>query len=101
MNRPQFYKKLQSLIAKGWKAHVDKKNNIRLRKPSTKYYKYCPITAVCKEETGEYWSLMNVSNAALSIKLLWSTKFNSIEAADDGPKISQDERFKMLQSLGL
>ena len=68
MTRKTFYKKLEktSYFTTKFNWKLTKKGEIRATKGKSKKC-YCPITAVCENETGEYYG---INNAHLAVAVL-------------------------------
>lgn len=58
----QFFKKLEELPKKGWWPYLTYHKKVRLKEPRGKR-EFCPVTAVCFEMTGIYYSAKNYDSS--------------------------------------
>jgi len=87
MTQNEIYRCLAKLPEKGWHAKITR-HGIRLRPPNGKYYCYCPITAVDRDNGGPPTRSGNVASSIARLEigsetiasdLIQATDYNLIE----------------------
>jgi len=82
MTRNEIYRRLAKLPEKGWHAKITRRG-IRLRPPNGKYYCYCPITAVDRDNGGRPTRSGNVDSSIVRLEIGSETIASDlIQAAD-------------------
>lgn len=108
MDRRRFIQHFKKLFKKGWEAGLilctdSNQRLLRLKSPLGQMFCFCPITAVCYDVTGDFFSATYVYRAAAHIDLPNETTNDLIDAFDArrySPKIQKLQQ-TYLKAAGL